>query len=159
MRFDATSKLTTALTCHVRDLPERVSRLDEDNRNLRQRITAFQKETLLARAEALSRDSLKSGRVSFVVSVVSDLDPKLATQLGTIVAEQISGVAVLVADNRLLLTVKQDIGLHAGQLARPLSEKLNLKGGGGPTQAQLGGADPNRIDQYKETLAALLKDA
>jgi alanyl-tRNA synthetase len=155
-RFDVTAILSKRLTCHIDDLPEKFEKLDEELKVVRQELTALRKEMLPSRADALASSAIKIGRYSLVGSVEGDSDAKLATQLASLVADKLGGVAAIIAESRLLLATASESDLHAGKLAKQLSERIGLRGGGGQNQAQLGGAEPAKLDEYVTQLKALL---
>jgi alanyl-tRNA synthetase len=51
-----------------------------------------------------------------------------------------------------VLAVCETTDLHAGNLARTLVKDVGLKGGGNNRQAQLGGAQSDRLNEYLESL-------
>jgi alanyl-tRNA synthetase len=158
MRFDVTAALSRELTCHVTDLPEKFQKLDDELVALRREISAIRKDMLPSQAEDIARSQIEVSGSNLATAIVEALDAKLATQLAALVADKIEGIALLFADGRLVMATAESSGLHAGNLAKQLSEKSGLRGGGGANQAQLGGAEFAQFDRYVSQLKAILGD-
>jgi alanyl-tRNA synthetase len=155
-RFEVTDLLSKNLTCAVADLPSVVVSLGEDNKSLRKEVGSLQKELLPIRAAALARTAQLHGSYQIVSSDASSMEPALAGQLAGMAADNVKGVALILADGRLVLAVAADTGLHAGELAKKLGPICNLRGGGSNRVAQLGGTESSRLNEYKDALIGLL---
>ena len=155
-RFAVTSGLASDMTCHVQDLPGKVARLQAENKDLRQTLLGLYRELLPQRAEMLAAAAEAVGSTKLACAAIDVPDPKIAAQLATAVADRIAGVALLLTDKRVFLATSAVSGFEAGKLARQLGEKCNLKGGGSKTAAQLGGADPESLNEYRRVLVDLL---
>lgn len=156
-RFQVTDSLTKSLTCSIGDLPGRIEKLTEENKQLQHQLSQLQLQLLPAKVEALSATVIETGKVKLVFQSVSDIDPKLLNQLASETAKKINGLAALFFENRLCLAVSDTSQLDSGQIVKQLASQLNLKGGGNKNIAQLGGVDPQRLNELKETLLAVLK--
>ena len=108
--------------------------------------------------QAVNLKAASVGGVSVTVATVDGLDPSVAARLANLVAERISGLAVLLVEGRLVLAAAEGSDLHAGNLARELASRCHLKGGGNNRIAQLGGAVPGDLDSYRKTICAILED-
>ncbi len=159
MRFEVTDQLARQLTCHPSDLPSKVTRLTADTKDLKHTLAESQKELLPIRAARLVEKRAISGVRSFVVERADGVDSQALPKLAGLVAEEIKGLAVLLADNRLALATADGSGLKAGALARQLATACGLKGGGNDRQAQLGGATPDDFETYRKTIGGLLEHA
>lgn len=155
-RFVVSDHLSRTLTCGVEDLPERFEKMSAEIRDLKQQIRSTQKQLLPVMASELVQKAQTQGNIRYVADAVSDLDASAAIQLAELVADEIDGLAVLYVEGRLVLGVSQSSGLHAGDMARSLSQASELKGGGNQVQAQLGGAAPERLNQYVEGLLSAI---
>lgn len=155
-RFEVTSALSRDLTCHIADLPGKFRKLEDELIGLRREMGAIKKEMLPSKSGELAEQAFEVGRHKVAAAIDNSLDPKLAMQLGGLVADKIGGIAVLLAEERLIIVTAESSGLHAGHLTKELSEKTGLKGGGGVNQAQLGGADRDRFDLYVAEIKAIL---
>ncbi len=158
-RFEVTTALTAAFTCHLDDLPDKTARLAEENKTLRRELSRLQKEMLPSEADTIAAQKFKAGRFDLVFVDLGDYDPKLAGQLAGLVTERTSGPTGLLCGDKLVLTVPADSGLHAGNLMKELSAETSLRGGGGAAQAQAGGARRTRLAEYREILERLLNEA
>ncbi|MBK7143642.1 MAG: hypothetical protein IPH75_16410 [bacterium] len=87
------------------------------------------KELLPIRADELAATAVTVGALKFVDKAVDGMDATTAGQLGSTVAERINGVALLVADGRLLISVGSGLGLYAGELSNSLCpDRLERRG-------------------------------
>ncbi|MBU2652496.1 MAG: hypothetical protein KKA81_16340 [Bacteroidetes bacterium] len=158
-RCDVTTALTGTFTCHLDDLVDKTLRLVEECKLLRRELTRLQKEMLPAEAVKIAAQQSRVGRFTLVFVDLGEYDPKLAVQLAGLVTERTKGPTALLCGDKLVLTVPPDIGLHAGNLMRELSDEADLRGGGGPAQAQAGGAKRTRLGDYREIMERLLNEA
>jgi alanyl-tRNA synthetase len=157
-RFSVTDRLSRSLTCHPVDLPAKVDKLTEENKRLRKELAQAHRDLLPARAQSLAASGRATGQIQWVACEMPNMEPSLVGQLAGQVADLIGGLAVLLADNRLVIAVGKETGWHAGDLARRLAAQASLKGGGSKTVAQLGGAEPGRLEAYMEQLLARIAD-
>jgi alanyl-tRNA synthetase len=158
LRFKITDTLSRTLTCAVSDLSGIFESQSNDNKALRKEVSALQKELLPIHAAKLAQTAETSGRFK-IVAFESTADAQIAGQLTALVADTVDGIALAVADGRLLLAVSANSQLHAGDLVKQLGTQLGLRGGGSNRQAQLGGADPKKLPEYKQQLQALIPNA
>ncbi len=156
MRFEATDRLSRSLTCHVNDLPERVDKIQQENRQLKMELTRVQKEMLPVLAGQLGETAVTVAETRLVFEQIDHYDNKLVNTLAAAVADTISGVAVIYLDGRLIVSASESCGRDARKIAAELSEKAGLKGGGSPRQSQLGGASWDERDQYLQIIQDLL---
>jgi len=157
-RYDVTSEMSRKYTCHFSDLPDKVISLETSAADLRQEVVALQKELLPIRVEALAGEVRTVGKYQFVSGDVGSTDSKSTVQLAQAVAEKIKGVALLQSGGRLVIAVLSQGGLHAGKLTSKFNERSGLKGGGGQTMAQIGGAENGKLSHYVELFSSVLND-
>jgi alanyl-tRNA synthetase len=146
-RFHTTDTLSRTLSCGISDLAPRIDKLQAENKELRKQAVDLLKELTPVRADALALRAERSGKVPVLIDVYSDADS--AAQLAAGVAGRIHGLAVIVTGGKALIAVSDDAGLHAGNIAKEFASRAGLRGGGGPKAAQVGGADPSRLDEYR----------
>ncbi len=158
-RFTITDRLTRSFTCHLNDLEGRVSKLTDENKELRRSLAAAQKELLPIRVRELAGTAQTHGSLPWVGQIVDDVDTSLAATMAGEVASEIKGLAVLIIGGRLIIAVASGTELHAGNLARELAARTGLKGGGSEKVAQIGGADAARLAEYVKTVLSLIDDA
>lgn len=155
-RFTVTDQLSRAMTCHVGDLPARFEKLSAELSLLKQDLAAAQRALIPVKLNELaSKRSEVNGRL-VVVSVVTDIDPGNLGKLASEVAARIDGLVLLQQGQRLVLAVSENAQLHAGKLAKALAETSTVKGGGNQSLAQMGGAVDGKLNEYWETLAAII---
>ncbi len=157
-RLEITNTLADRLTCHINDLVEKMQALDDENKSTRRELARLRKELLPSQAARLATNSWRAGSHTLVVARLDDMDAKLAGQLGTAIVEQTGGAAALLVEGRLILAVAPDKGLHAGNIIKVFAAQTGLRGGGGPSQAQVGGANPEQLANYREILEGLLRE-
>jgi alanyl-tRNA synthetase len=155
-RFEVTDSLSRTLTCSPVDLPARYEKLLDEHKAARQELSAARRELLPAQAEKLAANAKAHGDLKLVVESVADLDPSLAGQLAGLVADLVQGVAVLYFDSRLVIAAAEGGEIDAGKLARELTGRTSLKGGGKARLAQFGGASQAELSAYSREILAIL---
>ena len=158
-RFDITESLSRDLTCHVTDLPGKFEKLAAESKQLRKQLSDAQRELLPIRARNIAGHAEPVGASKLVATAVDDMDPSVVSPLATLVADEISGVAIFYASGRLVLATGSKTNLHAGDLIKKLAASFDLKGGGGQNMGQAGGASSDHLQLYKEAMVRLLNDA
>ena len=155
-RFEVTSQLAQSLTCHHQDLPDKFAVLAAESKTIRRQLTDLYKELLPRRAEVMAAKArLESKKL---VCSRSDLpDARLTGQLAPLVADEINGVALLVHDTRLFVACAQGSRFDAGELAKQLSERFSLKGGGNGRLAQLGGVEADKLAEIEAFLNTVMQ--
>ena len=159
VRFEVTDTLSRSLTCAVSDLPGIVATLGNESKAARKEVGALQKELLPIRAATLAASVTPHNGRNLVTFEAGTMDPGISGQLAGLVAENIKGIAVTISDGRFIMAVAAESGLHAGELAKQLGPKCNLRGGGSNKLAQLGGAEASRLNEYKDALLGLIPHA
>lgn len=157
-RFNVTDRLARALTCHPTDLVARVEKLTADNKELRRELTDIRKELLPGQAMTLAAKAVSVHDTHVVVEEVTGLDPSAAGRLAILVADEINGLAALLAGGRLVLATAESSNLHAGNMAREIAARCNLKGGGNSRTAQLGGSVSDQFDSCRKVIHSLLQN-
>ncbi len=157
-RYEVTSELSRKFTCHFSDLPEKVISLQTNASDLRQEVTALGKELLPVRIESIAGSVRTIGKYQFASGDVGSTDAKSAIQVAQAVAEKIEGAALVQSESRLVIAVSSQCGLHAGKLTSKFNQHSGLKGGGGQTMAQIGGAENGKLSQYVELFSSVLND-
>jgi alanyl-tRNA synthetase len=158
-RFNATEELIRTFTCHVTDLPSKVEKLLDENKSLKKDVADLQKELLPIRAEHLATEAINSGPIPVLAGVIDDLDVSTAGRLATLTADKVRGVVVFCVGDKLVLTTGSDSGIHAGELMKKLVAATGLRGGGGQTMAQAGGAECGSLKTYRDLVLGLVGDA
>jgi alanyl-tRNA synthetase len=154
-RFEVTDALSKSLTCHITDIPGRVTRLQTENKDMKRQVTQLQKQQLPAMvAECAATATTLKGR-QWVACEVAEISPELIGPFASQVSELIGGVVLLLSQGRMAVATAASTGLHAGNLARKLVERTGLKGGGSDRLAQLGGADREKLEYYRDLLVDL----
>jgi alanyl-tRNA synthetase len=159
LRFEATDALSKTLTCHPKDLPERFLRLSEENKTLRKELTQLQRQQLPHLVAGLVERATEAGAVPITVASVDDVSSELLTALATDVVARTGGVTMLCHTGRLVVAAAEQSKRSAGALVKALAAETGLRGGGNDRLAQIGGADPARLDRYAEILRRLIADA
>jgi alanyl-tRNA synthetase len=155
-RFRVTAELSHRFTCHFNDLPDKTSALEADEKALRKELAGLQKELLPAKVQALAQKVEAAGSLRLVATDVGPFDNKLLGMLAGMVAQAVGGLALLQSDDRLVLAVSETTALSAGELVKQLCEKAGLRGGGGRSMAQVGGAERGQVEKYRSLLLRVI---
>src|SRR5690606_4615495 len=138
----------------VAQLIERSRALEREVQALRGRLAAGGSRDLLQEAKDVSGIKVLAARLDGVdAKALREAADQLKARLG-------SGVVVLGAVEadkvRLVAAVTDDLtgSLKAGQLIRPVAERVGGKGGGRADFAQAGGSQPEKLDEALELVAA-----
>jgi len=159
-RFEVTYTLSKQLTCPVDELKLRFDKILEENKQYRQQLNQLQNELLPIKIKEAAANSESSNGTNFVCIEVDNMDSKLTANFATSLADKIGGIALIQLKERIIIGVCDTvtINIEAKDIARRLSSELNLKGGGGKTLAQLGGALKGQLNNYREVLVNILNE-
>jgi alanyl-tRNA synthetase len=142
--------LSESLSTSPDELVERVTRLQNDVRDLQKGVAEMRARLASADAQAfVDRKETVAGK-SLVTAVVPDADAESLRRLGGAIRDRLrSGVVALagVQDGTvaLFVTASDDMtkmGVHAGNLLKAAAPLVDGRGGGGAGQAQGGGKNP-----------------
>ncbi len=158
-RFDVTDRLSKQQSCAVTDLAGKFDKLQEENRQLRKDVTALLRELTPQKAEKLVATAEQFGTIPTVIGQVHPSEQEIAGTLASEVAGRIGGVAILACNDKWLLATDTNSGQHAGNIAKSLSARFGLRGGGSATAAQIGGTAQIDIDQLKAAVREILAGA
>ncbi len=143
------------------DAPDRVRRLLDRVRELEREATSLRAQL----ASGSARDVLAGVReiagVKVLACRVPAQDPRALREFADGVRDRLGSGALALgaeADGKaiLLVAVSRDLTdrLKAGDLIRPLAERVGGKGGGRPDLAQAGGPDPSELDRSLDAFYA-----
>ncbi|HKK21369.1 MAG TPA: DHHA1 domain-containing protein [candidate division Zixibacteria bacterium] len=155
-RFRVTNLLSQELTCHIEDFPAKFEKLSEENKQLRKDLAELQKELLPIKATQLAENVRRIGEHGLVAEDIGAYDKKGIGQLAGAVAEKANGVAMLYSDGRVVIATSESSGLDAGAMAREITTRLGLKGGGNARQSQLGGATSEQLSECAEIVGRMM---
>ena len=159
-RFEVTDTLSKQLTCAVDELKLRFDKILEENKMYRQQLGQLQNELLPIKINEAAAKSESSNGKNFVCIEVDSMDSKMVGNFTTSLADKIGGIALIQLEERIIIGVcdTDTINIEAKEIARRFSSELNLKGGGGKTMAQLGGALKGQLNKYREVLVNILNE-
>ncbi len=157
-RFYVTGIISDKLTCHHNDLPSKLEKILDENKNLKIDLTAANKELLPIKAQKIAQNVETIGENKFLFNDLISFDKKQAGQLSSMTAEIINGLVVIAFDDKLSLAVGSECNLNAGKIAKALTAKTDLKGGGNNKMAQIGGVKREILADYKNMIVEILKD-
>ena len=148
-------------------LGERVRALQEELSDTRRQLRKAQTSQWRDEAARIAASPVEVRGVPVVAAVVSAADERVLREMGDAIRSRIgTGVIVLAADldgqARFIVTVDETLvkrGLHAGNLARALGERLGGKGGGRPDSAQGGSKEPGRLSAALASITELVASA
>ena len=151
-RFEVTSTLTKELTCGIEELPIRLLKLTEESKLNKIELTRLRKELMPVKAENLLKEKEVYNNISTIFSIETEGDEKMIGPFASLLADKINGLAILQSESRLVIAVSADCKIAANDIAKMLSEKYNLKGGGNKQLAQLGGTKISEFKAIKESI-------
>jgi alanyl-tRNA synthetase len=135
------------------DVADKVRSLIERNRSLERELTTLKGKLATGGGQDLLDSAEDVGGVKVVAARLDGADSKALREAADKLKDRLgTGVVVLGAvENdkvRLVASVSQDLtkSLKAGDLIRPVAEKVGGRGGGRPDFAQAGGTDPGQLD-------------
>ena len=135
------------------DVADKVRSLIERNRSLERELTTLKGKLATGGGQDLLDSAEDVGGVKVVAARLDGADSKALREAADKLKDRLgTGVVVLgaVEDDkvRLVASVSQDLtkSLKAGDLIRPVAEKVGGRGGGRPDFAQAGGTDPGQLD-------------
>jgi alanyl-tRNA synthetase len=145
------------------DLPERVARLLERQRELERELEQTRANLRRGGADDPMQQVSERGGVKVLASEVSGASPKELRGMVDELKQRLgSGVVLLVArqDDKVALALgvtKDLVGrFKAGELIKPVAEAVGGSGGGRPDFAQAGGPEVGRVQQAIECFQGLI---
>ncbi|MCZ7682345.1 MAG: alanine--tRNA ligase-related protein [Sandaracinaceae bacterium] len=134
------------------ELPERVQKLIEKNKELQREIEQLQKKLVSGSTRDLTADAKKVGDVTFLGTTVDIGDAKALRELADQLRDKLAPAVILLGaksgDKAILAcSVSKEITdrFHAGNLVREAAQVVGGGGGGRPDFAQAGGSDPTKL--------------
>ncbi|MBD3257592.1 hypothetical protein GF377_04100 [candidate division GN15 bacterium] len=158
-RFDVTDSLSREMTCHVLDLPARFQKLSNDNQQLNQALTDALKTLMPIRAQMLTQRAEVINATKVSSGQFDDIDMQLAARLAGDVADHIRGVVLIQTQDKLCIATAEGVGHSAADLAKGLTAKTGVKGGGNDRLARMGSANPDLFAQYRDAFQSLIESA
>jgi len=155
-RYNITSHLSKTMTCSVDALAGNISKLIDENSRNRKLLSSMLKEQIPQLAKNLSDNLEKINETTLVCSEVNIADIKMLSQLASETAKHIDGLVFLIQDDKIALASSND-KLRAGEIAKALSQKTSLKGGGNDKTASLGGAEISKLNEYKNYVREIIE--
>jgi alanyl-tRNA synthetase len=135
------------------DVPQRLRKLLEEQRQLERQLAELEAGLARARADELVDAARQVNGVAVVAGRIDGLDAEGLRAVADRLRERLgSGVVCVgsVADGRvsLIAAVTKDLAkrFHAGKLVQEVARAVGGSGGGRPDLAQAGGKDPARLD-------------
>jgi alanyl-tRNA synthetase len=143
----------TALQTGVPELPDAVSRLQSENRELRAERDALAERLVDTRLAELRENLVQKGGNNWLVGTVPGLDAnELADRAQRVVGDEADVVALL-DEEGAYLAVATTGEVDAGTVVEEVTDEFGGGGGGGPTVAQGGG-----LGADAEPIVAFLRD-
>ena len=147
------------------DLPERIERLLEEQRDLEQQLQHLKSQHALANVSTLIEGATLVEDVRVVASLVTGVDRNGLRQLVDELKTRLeSGVVALAAvsgnEVAFVVGVTSDLvknrDLHAGKIISELTQLADGRGGGRPELAQGGGKNPSKVDAAIEKTSEIV---
>ena len=147
------------------DLPERIERLLEEQRDLEQQLQQLKSQHALANVSTLIEGATLVEDVRVVASLVTGVDRNGLRQLVDELKTRLeSGVVALAAvsgnEVAFVVGVTSDLvknrDLHAGKIISELTQLADGRGGGRPELAQGGSKNPSKVDAAIEKTSEIV---
>ncbi len=142
------TSVVTSLTCHFADLPDKVSRLAEDNQQLRRTIARQNKRLFEYELDEMIERAPDFGGIRLLINRFSTDDFNQIKDMALMAANKVKAVVAFSSNSRLLIACSEGANIKADELAREFMDRFGGKGGGGATLAQVGNIDEDRIEKY-----------
>ena len=157
IRYKIITDVSQHLTCNISDIPLKIEKFESEIKEQSKELSKLQKELLPTKANQIAEEKKFKSNINYVVTSVSDFNQKLLGNLCGLVSEQISGIAVLTADNKIAIasSVEQ---VNAAALAKILSSELGFKGGGNQKAAQLGAMEAVDLNILTEKVSTFIDE-
>ncbi len=152
IRFGVTDSLTKKLTCSVSDVESHFDKLVEHNKRYKRELTLMQKELIPLRIDESIANVEFIDNTPVVFAIETRFDKNTINHFATQLAIKCNGIAVLLYNDKIILSCADISNQHAGNIANFVSTETNLRGGGSKNLAQLGGALADNFDLYKEKI-------
>ncbi|MFQ5735747.1 MAG: alanine--tRNA ligase [Thermodesulfobacteriota bacterium] len=154
---DALKRSAELLKAPRLELPEKIKRLVERNRELEKEIERLKGRSKAGAAEALLDRTRKIKDINVLAARVETGTAKELREMADALRHKlVSGVVVLAASQDgkavMLAAVTKDLSgrVSAGEIIKRLAPLVGGRGGGKPELAQAGGTEPGRIDEAIE---------
>ena len=148
------SNVANLLKTPKTDVPERIERLLQEQRELEQQLQQLKGQQALANVGALVEGATLVEDVRIVASLVTDTDRnglrRLVDELKNRLESGVVALASVTGDEvAFVVGVTSDLvknrGLHAGKIISELTQLADGRGGGRPELAQGGGKNPSKV--------------
>ncbi len=156
--YNVTKELSNKLTCHQSDLISRINSLIDENKKYNKEISALNKELMPLKIDDILIEKEQCHDLSFIIANSNLKDQSLIANYATKISERINGIVVLLYQNRIIIASNIPKKLSAGKLAKFLSSKTSLKGGGNDKLAQMGGKENIELSFLKEEIMKYLSN-
>ncbi len=151
---DALRESAETLKVPKSEVPAKIKRLLEQQRELEREIERLKGRSKAVSAEALLEKACKVKGISVLATRVDTAEAKDLREMADTLRNRLgSGVVVLAAEQDgkavMLAAVTKDLTkrISAGELIKRLAPVVGGRGGGKPELAQAGGTDPGKIDE------------
>ena len=147
-------------------LATRLKKLMEHQKELERQVSSLEDRLGADRASNLMEQVKTIADVKLLAVRIDNLDGKQLREQADKLRDQLqSGIIVLgsVTDGKvaLLVSVTKDLTdrVKAGNLIKPLAEKVGGRGGGRPDMAQAGGSQPDQLNAALESAGQVVAEA
>jgi alanyl-tRNA synthetase len=151
------SRLSTVLTCHYRDLERSIGKLSEQNAALRRETAVLGAKVLSNDLQKMTDDAIEINGIKIIAAELDGFDPKIIKDAGFFITGTHHCIFLAICDDKLLITVSNQLRPDAAALARLFMEKFGGKGGGNPSSAQVGGISLEKRKEYLDSFIEILK--
>ncbi len=150
-RFDQIESISNIFTRHGRESLEAVENLVAENGRLRKKNTELKRQMLPTYIDQWYKNAIDINGTKVIAVDFSGENFKEARQAALGIINRYEVVAVIGADDKLLMAVSEGLPLSASDLLKKVADQFGGRGGGSPQLAQGGGF---KSDDIKVLIAA-----
>lgn len=144
-RYDQIEKISNIFTRHGRESLDAVKSLVDENTRLRKKTADLKRQLLPTHMEQWYQKAVDIGGLKIVALDFSGEDFKEAREAALGIINGYEAVAVIGADDKLIVAVSKGLSVSAAELLKKAADLFGGRGGGSPQMAQGGGFRPEDI--------------
>jgi len=144
-RYEQIEEISNIFTRHGRESLEAVKHLAEENNRLRKKRTELKRQLLPKYIDQWYQKAVDSEGMKIVAVDFSGEDFKEAREAALGIINKYEAVAVIGADDKLIVAVSKGMPVSAADLLKKAADHFGGRGGGSPQMAQGGGFRPEDI--------------
>jgi alanyl-tRNA synthetase len=143
------NEISTIFTTSERDIPDKVTKLIEDNKSLMKQSESYKNELLDVEISNIINESIPDNNYQIIKKIFNNRNINDIRVIAQKIIEK-NGYLVLFGNvgsaSNIIFARSQDISLNMVQLFNSISTMIDAKGGGKPDFVQAGIRNPSKLD-------------